>query len=970
MTTALSIDDFPAFFEAVSGHPPFRWQIRLAREIAESRQWPDLLDLPTGSGKTATIDIALFLRALFDDQPRRIVFVVDRRVIVHQAFIRARRLRAALTTPMSPVVEAVRDRLVEVSFARLPVPLAVAELRGGIVRDETWAMRPDIPAVLVSTVDQVGSRLLFRGYGLSRGMRPVHAGLLGNDALFLLDEVHLARPFAATLADLGDHYRTLAELPDRWQVCELSATPAKIVARPFRLGTADREDAAIQRRCGAAKPVELRLVKVKGTDPESHRQQLVDKLVAAARELAEQPHVGRVGIVVNRVATAAAVERKLTSPDEHSTLLLTGRMRPFDREGVQQKLDTGGWLLGRNREAALADGPRFIVATQSIEAGADLDLDALVTECAPYDALVQRFGRLDRDGLLSEGGTPARGVVIATSAQTLPTADDPVYRSALSATWHWLKTREPLDFGIDARPRPSEDDEPALRVEPPRPPVLLPTHLDAWVQTAPAPAADPDPDLWLHGLRESPDLDVSVVWRADLGDQLERWEPLSDLIDWVSACPPTSGEAMPVPISALRRWLSGDRAAAGDVADIEGATAPATPPWRDKSPARILRWGMGDEAHLVSVDKVRPGDTVIVPSSLGGVSESGSWSPESTTPVSDLGTRSARRRNRLVLRLVPALFAGTPPPVPDPSVDDDEVEAADLEAVRHWLVSDAGGLSDGAQVPDDTVDAALEYLRAQVAQGRTDFKLRRLAHVEGLALVLEARWPGDGEELGETVDSEPETSEFLGHGKQVTLQTHLRDVEEWAGGLARACGLTDEIVDDLALAGRLHDVGKADVRFQRILTGGRAAAPVLLAKSSGPAPPPAVRRQIQRRVNYPARARHELLSASLLQTCPGALAEAHDSELVLHLVASHHGHARPGVPVAEDGMPVEVNVPSEVAGTALVGSSDHGLHRLDSGVADRFWALNERYGIYGLAWLESILRLADHRASAERQGER
>lgn len=227
-------------------------------------------------------------------------------------------------------------------------------------------------------------------------------------------------------------------------------------------------------------------------------------------------------------------------------------------------------------------------------------------------------------------------------------------------------------------------------------------------------------------------------------------------------------------------------------------------------------------------------------------------------------------------------------------------------------------------------------------------------------------WPADDGLTGR------ETSVFT--GVEVELDVHLRGVERWARSMATACGLPDALVEDLARAARWHDLGKADPRFQVMLHGGddiHAAAGPLLAKSSHPGDRETRRRAAQR-ARLPNGFRHEMASVALLTSCPDGrtlLDGAHDKDLVLHLIASHHGHARPFAPPEDHQGQPEFTIQVETDGRVLTASGDHGMDAIDSGVADRFWRLQRRYGWWGLAWLEALLRLADHRESeAESRG--
>ena len=923
---ALTPDDFSAFFRDVHDREPFPWQKRLTERVLGRHSWPEVIDLPTGVGKTAAIDTAVFsLAARPEVFPRRIVFVIDRRIVVDQVCERARRIRDRVQAAETPTLRRVKERLDALCGGE---PLGVAALRGGIPRENEWADRPDQPWIMVSTVDQFGSRLLFRGYGVRPLMRPIHAGLAGNDCLVILDEVHLSVPFAETLSQVAA--LRFGELPRRFAVVKMSATPNNDTAERFTLQVEDLHGCTeLHRRVEAAKEAELVSVRNHDALPAG-----IVKIVKSTAGTKIGGGLRSVGVVVNRVRTARETHRALEEAG-YKAHLITGRMRPLDRLGALARIEPAVDPDGEGGSGELA----VVVATQAIEVGADFSFDALITECAAVDSLRQRFGRLDRRGDLStRTGAPARAWIVGPKTVVAPKKPDPIYGDSVRVTWEELERRAE-EGPIDVGPRALCDFPEEAAAPKTSAPLLLKTHMDAWSQTSPEPIVQPPLEWFLHGIDQDRETDVSILWRWDRSREALR------------VVPPRQAEFLQVPIGAARSWLSDGREV--DVADVALAGPGADEyPVSDGDSDGWVRWaGFGKEPERIGVGEIGPGDILVVNPTRGGLG-AGTWDPSSKEEVEDLGDYAQlEHRRRATLRLDPRLRGIERPPSPSEEIDAD-VSARDR--VRQWLDLCEAKHQD---LPDHVVEIVRRLCR--------DFEIEVIDPDSegpgGAYFVLTERHSETRNPIvdADAMDGSDESGSMIGTG--VTLRRHLEGVGEQAAQIAERLGL-GELAGDLRLAGRLHDIGKVDRRFQAQLAGGDPIALTMgeepLAKSL-----PGARGH----GGYPRGMRHEIASVAMIESNSDTLGSARDEDLVLHLVGAHHGWGRPLLPIVEDPEPQMLRYTFD--GHHLEADSNLADGPLALDMADRFWRLVERYGYYGLAWLEAVFRLADYRQSAKEAGE-
>ncbi|MBV9125923.1 MAG: DEAD/DEAH box helicase, partial [Planctomycetes bacterium] len=410
---------FESFFQTATTVWPYKYQVRLAT----THPFPDVLDVPTGLGKTAAVVLGwLWQRRGHRDKlvrqatPRRLVYCLPMRVLVEQTFgetIRwLHRLGCLDALPgFDPDGPAGWKDYCPRPHAETADKIAVHLLMGGEPRRD-WDLFPERDAILIGTQDMLLSRALNRGYGMSRFRWPMHFGMLGNDCLWVMDEVQLMGSGLGTTVQVDLFQKKFWPPQQPCHFLWMSATLGQSLLR-----TRDRED------LGLAKIEPNRLFALEGTEkqePAVRERLTAEKQIEVRKDapsirkrdgsgVLDRHQADRITLVIlNTVPVAQGWFRQLRavlaseSKDEGASppevILLHSRFRPPDRQRQLESLQR--FVDQQTREMGTVEGHLglIIVSTQVIEAGIDLSSIRLWSEIAPWASVVQRLGRLNREG--------------------------------------------------------------------------------------------------------------------------------------------------------------------------------------------------------------------------------------------------------------------------------------------------------------------------------------------------------------------------------------------------------------------------------------------------------------------------------------------------------------------------------------------------------------------------------------------
>jgi CRISPR-associated endonuclease/helicase Cas3 len=838
--------EFEDAFQKLTEHPPFPWQRELFQQFV-SGQFPPC-NLPTGLGKTAVIPIWLIaLGAKPTLVPRRLVYVVNRGTVVDQATREADKIRRNLSR-----VPNLTTTLRKLSALNLESPLAISTLRGQLADNGEWRTDPARPAIIVGTVDLIGSRLLFQGYRAGFKWRPLYAGFLGQDTLLVHDEAHLEPAFQRILNAIQGEQRRCRDFKP-FHVLELTATPCN-EGKSFSLTAADEKNPMLRKRLRAKKIVTLHATR----EP----KKLADRITELALD-----HEGSgqaILLFLRRVEDVANVCKRLP---RNAWIQLTGTLRGLERDELLRDRVFTRFLPASDRtnDVTPRAGTVYLVCTSAGEVGANLSADHLVCDLTPFDSIAQRFGRVNRFG----DGDARIDVVYSTKFDDKDEFDV-----------HCRRTLKVLNrLKQDACPAALEDlmreitDEERTAVFSPRP-VILPTSdilFDAWALTTVRGKLPGRPCVadYLHGVSGWEPPETYVAWREEVEHLPNAGYSGEELANLLSEYPLKPHELLRDRSDRVYKQL------------LELAREhPDHLVWRVSHEGEVgissLAVLLEDKAHILDC-------TVLLPPGMGGLLN---------------GTLEGK---------------------------------APFSSEVHYDVADEWYDSEGNQLRKRVWDDESDPLGMRLIRRIDKHSQNEDAAEELVPARREWRWfvrPRFADDEGSRVSL-----------IAVDLATHLADVERVATRIAEALQLPSYLRTALIVAARFHDLGKVHPFWQRSIGNHDPNRP--LAKSGSRRPP-------EIRINF----RHEFGSLLDVQRQADFKVLRPDvQDLVLHLIATHHGRGRPHFPPHEESDPGP-------------GYSERDAIEISREVPRRFARLQREYGRWGLAYVESLLRAADAAASA------
>jgi len=851
----MAVSRFPDYFKRLTDQDPFPWQEALYEKFAAG-EIPTSCDLPTGLGKTSAIAVWLIALILHPDKmPRRLVYVVNRRTVVDQTTVEVEKFRARLET--------IEDRPAHAS------ELAISTLRGQFADDRAWSADPSRPAVICGTVDMIGSRLLFSGYGVGFKAKPLHAGFLGQDSLLIHDEAHLEPAFQKLLEGVvAEQKRCQDWRPLRVMALSATARTSQVnglAPKPFEL-TDDERNPPAKLPSPARKPIHhiwqrLKAHKALFLHEVSEGKDAVSENIAEIA-LGNHKESGAAVLIfvrtlddVKKVSDRLIDKKKGVKPDHVQQL--TGTMRGLERDALASCDPVfQRFLPEKSRKTFIeaTEGTVYLVSTSAGEVGVDISADHLVCDLSTFESMAQRFGRVNRYGDREDTRIDVVSPVEFAENDKLT----PARKATLELLGKLQGDASPLNLG-------SLDGHDRQAAFAPTPTIPLATDIlfDAWALTSirqPLPGRPPV-EPYLHGIADWEPPETRIAWREEVGivarDLLQQYSP-GDLLDDYPVKP--------------HELLSDRSDRVFKHIEVLANRHSDKPAWIVDGREAVVPTTLGELADKRQKDRIN-NCTILLPPSIGGLA-GGMLDSDSdqANDVSDITAGPSRR-----MRVHPS---------------DSEYEAkmamtAGMRRIRSIVLPDREG---GDQEP--------------------------------------SRW-----EWYESVSLEGGRTEK----RPVLLKTHVDDVVAEITRIVASLSLPPEIANALILAARLHDHGKRRERFQFTL-GNRQYPAVLLAKSG------------KKGARLPEPFRHEFASLLDAQADDGfKTLDDEMKDLVLHLIATHHGRARPHFD-AEEGFDPEASA-SDTEALAME-------------VPRRFSRLQRKYGRWGLAYLESLLRAADWAASA------